>query len=218
MHTHTQPFLPQIITAMVQTSTASALGSQTAAVTRAAAGITLQGDSRAPSPPDSHQAEMQQQADRCVCVLLGFPFSQALSRAWTHKTELSQEAQLPPRLIHSHITKAFLFHTTRGQLGLLWQFGPAWPPAQCQRPSCSHTPCTPPARAWPHLEMEAGSWSGISLNQQLQRCQEGGPLPARSCTRRRTDTGCTASSASWPRCSTCPRSGWWPAHATSCSC
>lgn len=76
MHTHIQPFLPPGITGTVQTSTAFAAGSQTPAVTRAAAGATLQGNSRALSPPDSDQApEMQQQAERCVCIFMFSFFS-----------------------------------------------------------------------------------------------------------------------------------------------
>lgn len=43
-------------------------------------------------------------------------------------------------------------------------------------------------------------------------------LPSPSYTHRQTSTGCTASWASWRSCLTCPRSGWWTARATSCSC
>lgn len=156
-------------------------------------------------------------ASREGCVFQVFLFLK-LSPELGH-TKLNYPKRLNSLPVMSTPTLPKHFYSTQpedswGCCGSLEQPGPA----QCQRPSCSHTPCTPQTRAWPHLEMEAGSWSGTSLNQQLQRCQEGDPLPSQSCTRRRTDTGCTASSASWPRCSTCPRSGWWPAHATSCSC
>lgn len=67
-----------------------------------------------------------------------------------------------------------------------------------------------------HLGWEAGSWAD-SFWCPCWRSPGAGPRHARSCTRRRTNIGCTVSWANWPRCLTCPRSGWWPAPSTSCS-
>lgn len=69
----------------------------------------------------------------------------------------------------------------------------------------------------------AGSWPASCCPLQpcccyCCCCPLAGLLPSPSCTRRQTDTGCTASWASWRCCWMYPRSGCWTAHATSCSC
>lgn len=76
----------------------------------------------------------------------------------------------------------------------------------------------------PYQVRVAGSWPASCCPLQpcccccCCCCRPAALLPSPSCTRRRTDTGCTASWASWPSCWTYPRSGWWTARATSCSC
>lgn len=76
----------------------------------------------------------------------------------------------------------------------------------------------------PYQVRVAGSWPASCCPLQpcccchCCCCLPAAPLPSPSYTRRQTDTGCTASWASWRRCWMCPRSGWWTARATSCSC
>lgn len=75
----------------------------------------------------------------------------------------------------------------------------------------------------PYQVRVAGSWPASCCPLQLCCCCYcccllAALLPAPSYTRRRTDTGCTASWASWRSCWTYPHSGWWTARATSCSC
>lgn len=75
----------------------------------------------------------------------------------------------------------------------------------------------------PYQVRVAGSWPASCCPLQLCYCcccccLPAALLPSPSCTHRRTDTGCTASWVSWRSCWMYPRSGWWTARATSCSC
>lgn len=75
----------------------------------------------------------------------------------------------------------------------------------------------------PYQVRGAESWLASCCPLQLCCCCNcccllGALLLSPSYTRRQTDTGCTASWASWRSCWMCPCSSWWTAHATFCFC
>lgn len=75
----------------------------------------------------------------------------------------------------------------------------------------------------PYQVRGAESWLASCCPLQLCCCCNcccllGALLLSPSYTRRQTDTGCTASWASWRSYWMCPCSSWWTAHATFCFC
>lgn len=118
MPTHVKHLLPEGSTCIVKTSTTFLASSQSQAVTARAA-LRICRDHLEGITPDFslHQVLTRQQCSgkhRGACLSFYVVLSLKLSTGVGHtKTELSQEAQLSPSVIHSHITEVFNLHNQR---------------------------------------------------------------------------------------------------------